>query len=731
MIVFLLSAALTAPWLVTDSMVERLARVSSSANPRTNAFLNRQRVEMLARYAKTLKDPGRQFKAKHDAADERVKSGDAAGGIVELEGLLALLHDSLAKPPLVVELAVRESLAVACLRLGEQENCVDHHGADSCIFPISGSGLHARPQGSRKAVEHLTWLVEKQPAKPRYRWLLNLACMTLGDYPDAVPAEAAIPPDLFASVYDVGRFHDVASAVGLDTVGLAGGANLDDFNGDGWLDAFVTSWGLADPCHLLINRGNGTFEDRTSAWGLDGIVGGLNTSHADYDNDGDLDILVLRGAWLMKSGRHPNSLLRNDGGRFTDVTIESGLFCEHPCQAGEWGDFDRDGDLDLFIGNESSKNEIHPCQLFENQGDGTFRDIASEVGLAHVAFVKGASWGDYDNDGDLDIYLSSMASKNALYENLGRDATSKKWKFRDVTALAGVAEPSTSFATWFWDYDNDGWEDLLVCSFGSFTQNMLDDVAADYLKKPHRDECFRLYRNLGTKKFAEVSDRVGLRRATMAMGANFGDIDNDGYLDLYVGTGQPDLGTLVPNRMFRNAGAARFQDVTTSGGFGHLQKGHGVAFGDVDHDGDQDVFIVMGGAYDGDVYMNVLFENPGHGNQWITLELRGTQSNRSAIGARVAVEFDTQAGRRVVHRTVNTGGSFGCSTLRQEIGLGDATGVATVRVRWPAGVEQTFDTIEMNRHYQLVEGDPAAKKLVRPKAQLGGKAESRPASRPK
>ena len=181
-----------------------------------------------------------------------------------------------------------------------------------------------------------------------------------------------------------------------------------------------------------------------------------------------------------------------------------------------------------------------------------------------------------------------------------------------------------------------------------------------------------LYRNRGDGTFENVTAAAGLATIMPTMGSNYGDLDNDGYPDLYLGTGDPTLEMLVPNRVFRNAGG-RFEEVTAAGGFGHVQKGHGVSFGDIDHDGDQDVFMVLGGAFEGDVAQNVLLLNPGHGNAWVTLRLRGTDANRLGIGARIAVAVDTPRGARTIHALAGSGGSFGASTLQQEIGLGDAT----------------------------------------------------------
>ena len=297
--------------------------------------------------------------------------------------------------------------------------------------------------------------------------------------------------------------------------------------------------------------------ERTEEAGFTGLYGGLNMIHADYDNDGDLDILVLRGAWLGDAGRHPNSLLRNDGtGRFRDVTLLAGLGDEHfPTQTAAWSDYDNDGDLDLFIGNES-----YPCQLFENRGDGTFRDVATKAGVTNDGMAKGCVWGDFDDDGDPDLYVSNLGSENRLYRNDGRG------RFTDVAGELGVTGPIESFPCWFWDYNNDGSLDLFVAAYWIDMQ----DFVADYLGLPHRAEVDRLYQGDGRGGFQSVGAELGIDRVTLAMGSNFGDLDNDGFLDFYLGTGYPEYEGLMPNRMYHNRAGERFTEITTAGGFGHL-----------------------------------------------------------------------------------------------------------------------------------------------------------------
>ena len=176
---------------------------------------------------------------------------------------------------------------------------------------------------------------------------------------------------------------------------------------------------------------------------------------------------------------------------------------------------------------------------------------------------------------------------------------------------------------------------------------------------------------------------------------------------MYLGTGDPDLANLMPNRAFRNNGGQLFQDVTTSGGFGQLQKGHSVSFADFDHDGDQDIYHSVGGAFQGDNYRNALFENPGHGNNSIVVKLAGKESNAVGIGARIKVVVqEPGAPQRSIFRTVNSGGSFGANPLRPQIGVGKATNIAQLEVTWPVtGKTQVFTNLAVNHLHTVVEGD--------------------------
>ena len=604
------------------------------------------------------------------------------------------------------KLALQEKLAIAHMRKGEVENCVQYHNARSCIFPLSPEARHKLQDSSKTALSLLSKYLRIKPEDLEVRWLLNLASMTLGTYPASVPRPYRILPSTFESQQDIGRFIDVAPALNLDQFNTAGGTIMDDFDNDGLLDIVISAVDVCKPMHYYHNNGDGTFSDWTDRAKLSDQLGGINLNHADYNNDGWLDIFVMRGGWEFPMR---NSLLRNNAdGTFTDVTGKSGLAKPaYPTSTAAWGDFDHDGWIDLFVANENA-----PGQLFRNNGDGTFKDVARRAGVDRIAYTKGAVWGDYDNDGLPDLYVSNHGTVNFLYHNNGDGG------FIELARQLGVQQPLVSFPVWFFDYDNDGWLDLFVSSY----IRSVAEIAAEYLRLPTKAETLKLYRNTGKGTFDDVTKKARLERISMAMGANFGDVDNDGFLDFYLGTGSPSYAAVVPNLMFRNNEGRYFVDITASSGTGHLQKGHGIAFGDIDHDGDQDIFLHTGGATPGDAYGNVLFENPGHDNSWIGIRLVGRKTNRAAIGARikVTVETDTKL-RRSIYRDVTSGGSFGSSSFQQNIGVGKVKRIESLEIWWPrSDTRQVFHNIRPNQLIEIQELAKTYRKLDRQSFVLSG-----------
>ncbi len=663
-------------------------------------------AERVAYYREMLRRPlslSKEILARKDLVTYLLQAGESAAAVTAIEELRKRQKEQGIVLQPGFDRQLTELHALACLRTGEQQNCLTNHNAQSCVYPIRGGGIHVNRQGAECAVQQWSQLLQDGKGSLIDKWLLNIAWGTLGGAAADAPKDWIIPESILKSDADIGHFHDIAPQVGLEITGRSGGSIAEDFDGDGYFDLVVSSSGPTDQLRYFHNNHDGTFSDQTHSAGLDGETGGLNIIHADYNNDGWPDILVLRGGWWGKFGNYPCSLLRNNGPNakgqitFTDVTEAAGLMSPHPTQTAAFADYDNDGWLDIFIGHETSSDDPHGSELFHNNGDGTFTNVADKMGLAQLRYVKGVAWGDYNNDGRPDLYVSRKGAANLLFRNDGD-------KFTDVTAQAGVAEPVESFGTYFFDYDNDGNLDLLVAGYYI---DKLEDIPAFHLGLPNKAEVPRLYHNNGNGTFTDVTHKLGMDRVILSMGLGFGDLDNDGYLDCYFGTGTPDYEALLPNRMFRNNHGQGFQDVTTSGGFGQLQKGHAISFADFNRDGNEDVFEVIGGAVPGDTYMSTLLENPGHTNHWIGLKLTGVKSNRSAIGARIKVE--AEAG--TFYRVVNSGSSFGDTPLEQHVGLGESKSVRQIEVRWPSGARQKFSNVAIDTVYQLKENDPKLSEL--------------------
>jgi len=635
-------------------------------------------------------------------------SGQMTNAIDEWKATLKIAEST--APGLVP--GIEESLGAAYLHYSEMENGAYRNSLDLDFFPpLHPHASYAYKDESKQAIQYFTRYLEQRPNDLEVKWLLNLSYMTLGEYPLGVPAAYRIPELDFHSKESIGVFHDVAPAAGLNIVRQAGGVIVDDFDSDGLLDIVVSSNNVCDPLHYLHNDGDGKFSDRSEQAGLLGQLGGLNIVQADYNNDGCMDILVLRGGWEFAQRK---SLLRNNcNGTFTDVTEASGLANTiTSTQAAVWADIDNDGLLDLFVGNELS-----PAQLYHNKGDGTFEEIGVAAGIAQTSFNKGVTAADYDHDGFVDFYVTNNNGVNLLYHNNGNNT------FTEIARQAGVQAPTFSFATWFFDYDNDGWPDLYVDGY----LTAIDETLNTYVGLPHQAETLKLYRNKHDGTFEDVSAKVGLDKVFMPMGANFGDLDNDGFLDIYLGSGQPSFTALLPHVLLHNKEGKSFIDITQSSGTGELHKGHGIAFADLSRQGHEDIVAEIGGAVPSDAHAMRVFENPGNGNDWINLHLVGVKTNRSAVGALIHLTVqDGASAPRSIYRTVGETSSFGANPLELHIGLGHSARILALDIAWPvSGTQQHFTSVEKNQYLEVKEFETNYTKLVRHPFRFGG--ETRPA----
>ncbi len=604
---------------------------------------------------------------------------------------------------------MEETLGVAYFHKSEMENGEYRNPGDRCIFPPRQDVAYPKFQNgadSEKAIQYFQQYLAQKPDDLEVKWMLNLAYMTLGKYPLGVPEKYLLPPAIFESKENIGRFVDVASEAGLKLFSEAGGVIVDDFENNGLLDVVTSSADFCQSLHYFHNNGDGTFTDRTKQAGLEDQLGGLNIIQADYNNDGCMDIFVLRGGWEFPMRK---SLLRNNcNGTFTDVTEESGLGATLTAtQTAAWADIDNDGYLDLFIGNENG-----PSQLFRNKRDGTFEDISHTAGVDKVAFTKSVVAADYDRDGYMDFYVTNYVGGNFLYHN-NHDRT-----FTEVGAQAGVRDPQRSFVAWWFDFNNDGWPDLYVSSY----YGSVEEVMRTYLGLPHTVETMKIYKNLGNGTFKDVSKDVGLDKVFMPMGSNFGDVNNDGFPDIYLGSGSPSFAAELPHVLLLNKEGKSFVDITASSGTGELHKGHGIAFADFARNGNEDIVAEIGGAVPSDAHALRLFKNPGSGNDWINIHLVGVKTNRAAIGAQIKLTVkDKDESARSIYSTVSSGGSFGANPMERHIGLGESAQILNLEVWWPtSNTRQNFSNVAKNQFIEIKEFAKDYTKLERPRVLLGG-----------
>lgn len=447
-----------------------------------------------------------------------------------------------------------------------------------------------------------------------------------------------------------------------------------DYDQDGWLDLYVTDDARRNI--LYHNEGNGTFIISTLS---DSVAlpdaRSAGTSFADYDNDGWPDLFVAN--W----GK--NTLFHNEEGqRFVDVTDVAGVGDTANGRSGSWGDYDQDGYLDLYVANWSCypdcgrPSEGDKDRLYHNNGDGSFTDVTNLLGgyTRGAGFV--ASFIDYDNDNDPDIYLINdefiTPTGNVLWRNDGPGCDG--WCFTNVSAAAGVDTKVMGMGLATGDYDGDGDLDFYFSNSGPMV----------------------LLQNQGDGTFQDVTTAAGVAHPSGSWGTFFFDFDNDGWQDLYLGVMKGLSGNTSENVLFHNNGDGTFTDVTTNSGANDLGPTVGVAYADYDKDGWVD--LVVGNA----MGLYRLYRNQTerlYHNHWLTLKLVGEGAvNRDAVGARVYVQ---DSNGRIQMQEVINGGSIGAgNALELYFGLGKAS-IRQVRVQWPDGHNMELGPLPYNQRYQI------------------------------
>jgi tetratricopeptide (TPR) repeat protein len=532
------------------------------------------------------------------------------------------------------------------------------------------------------------------PANQRTRAWLWLTADKMGGYPDYIPGGHRMEVRAGHEKPTV-EFEDIAAKIGLDKTSGGRGIAVFDYNNDGLQDVVIAC--AYGGCNLYRNNGDGTFTDVSVGSGLDTSVNTFVTVAGDYNNDGYVDLFMGRLGWVAGEGQ----LFRNNGdGTFTDVTAEAGLKAWGPVFTASWIDYDLDGNLDLFVPNNTAGmfDRKTPNRLFHNNGDGTFTDVTKAAGLSTLWPTIGAAWGDYNDDGYPDLFISNGVGQSQLYRNNG-DGT-----FSDVSAEAGVDGTCLGTVCTWCDYNNDGRLDLV-----QFTWSDHEDViyTLRHGEGPLSGMTPRIYHNNGDGTFTRRDRDIGLAGCWGTMSGSVGDFNNDGYLDLVLGNGSPKMDRLEPAVLLESDGT-RFRDVTFAAGLPFIDKSHGCTMADLFGDGRLSVLLGSGGAYPGDLLTTRVFCPKRLPGNYLNVRLSGVNSNRSAIGARITLT----AGGRKQYREISCGCGFGCLPLEQHFGLGILDKVESIQIRWPSRLVQDFSDLPVNQTLQFTESQPTWERVA-------------------
>jgi len=555
---------------------------------------------------------------------------------------------------------------------------------------------HYRAGRFDRAVDDGIAAMEADPHNERARAAMWLTTRSLGGYPARVPQ--AFRMELKAG-YETARvsFENIAAKIGLDKICAGRGTAIFDYNNDGLLDIVVTAAHAG--CTLYRNNGDGTFTDVTVGSGLDECVNGFVIIAGDYDNDGFPDLFVTRlGFYYGDCALYHN----NGDGTFTNVTEQAGVSSWGATYTAQWVDYDCDGYLDLFIGYNLGGMFDRRIQnrLFHNNGDGTFTDVTKESGLDTMFTTIGSSWGDYNNDGYPDLFLSSGLGRPQLFRNNGNGT------FTDVSQQAGLTDHLVATTCCFADYNNDGWLDIV-----QYTWSDHED-AVQTMKTGHGPEDgspLVIWHNNGDGTFTPKTREIGLDGCWGTMSGNFGDVNNDGYIDLLLGNGSPRMERLEPFILMENDRGS-FRNTTFSAGLPFSGKSHGVNCADLFGDGRMSIVIAAGGGYPGDLLQTAVHCPKMLPGNYLNVRLKGVKSNRDGNGARITLFAG--GGKQI--REVTNGSSFGCLPAEQHFGLGTSTQVDAIEIRWPSGLVQRIDNPPVNDTIRVVEGEPQWERVYTP-----------------
>jgi len=612
---------------------------------------------------------------------------------------------------------INEAYLVAFLREGENRNCALKKSNKSCIYPVKPDAIYKDLFFSKKANSVLLELIKNYPNENSYKWIRSLldnltinqrhSYLTINSHSKLLPLE------------------DLSTEMGVSNFSNAGAILVDDFNNDMSADLIISSG--RSSLKYYENRGD-YFVDKSYSSNSSKNHAGFYAISIDYDNDRCLDVLLLRGAWLYENGRGGHSLLRgNCKGEFDDVTKKLELAIFEPNQVAVKADFNNDGFLDLFLGCESEVFFKCKPHLLMNLQGAKFKEMIHTSGIGTEGYIKGATVIDINNDNRMDLIISNMMGTLEFYVN---ETINNNIKFRKIDSGVQIIK---TFSVMSFDFNNDGLFDVAVSRYvhpyeqnlkflktrldlinlinptkklyietdGLFNRNFLNKTIASFFKQDGgRDYGISILLNKGNEKFEEIPLEIS-KQSIPIMGSSFGDVNNDGFLDLYLGTGSMEFSALLPNRFLLNVEGKDLIDVTANLELGHLQKGHGIVFHDIDNNGAQDIIINSGGAIESDKFYKQIFMNNNHLGNFIKLIFKGRKSNQFGIGVRVKILTNED---NEIHREVGAHSSFGSTSNELFIGIGKNKKIKKLEITWPTSKNKlTFENVISNKIYMVEE----------------------------
>lgn len=477
-------------------------------------------------------------------------------------------------------------------------------------------------------------------------------------------------------------FTAITTGALVDDAGAARGVSWIDFNNDGLLDLFVTRGPRQGQTALLFRNDGGpnfAFTKITGSPLVSDVARSDGSSWGDYDNDGDPDAYVV--TWYGDR----NLFYENNGnGTFTKITASAIVNDNDFSETSAWGDYDNDGHLDLYVTNSGDPSATGPQRnfLYRNNGNKSFAKITSGAPATDLFYSRGVNWVDYDDDGDLDLFVANEENQNNnFYRNLLKESGNAT--FDKITTGAPVTDGGSSWTASWGDYDNDGDLDLFVGNWGN--QNNF------------------LYRNDGGGILTKITDGVLVNDRSYSACSGWGDYDNDGDLDLYVtqAYGQGSLKNFLYRNLLMESGAPAFEKMTTGAAVNDLGYSYGFSWADFDQDGDLDLFVAR---TLNENQKNAFYINNLSGKSWLQVRAAGVQSNKSAIGAKIRLKA-TIAGKAVWQRRDIAGQEGYCGqNLLAHFGLGEATAIDTVLVQWPSGIVDVLAPVNVNQILTITEG---------------------------